>query len=169
MKKLIVISLLTMIFFVACNDQNSITSPDSASSPQWVELNTNSMSKIEADYVEKRINGNKGGLILFRYGYLYIPRKSFDGNEVLSVSNDRELAYLDFGPEMEFDKDLHLSVIYNNLDLTGIDPASIKFGYMNNGQFEESDYSRLVVNVNAGILAVYGAKLNHFSRYGFLR
>ena len=169
MKKIIAALFVTLVLLVGCNDQSSITSPDVADSPQWIELRTNSLGKIEADYVEKEINGARGGWILFRYGYLRIPRKAFSGTEVISVSNDRELAVLDFGPEMNFDKNLRLSAIYTNLDLSGVNPSDVDFGYMGENGFEPVKYSRLVVNVNAGILAVYGAKLNHFSRYGWIR
>jgi hypothetical protein len=169
MKKLIAVLFVSLVMFVGCNDQNSITSPDVADSPQWIELNSTSMAKVEAEYVEKEIKGSRGGLILFRLGYLYIPPKSFSGKEVISVANDQDLAFIDFGPSMEFDKDLYLTVIYTDLDLSGINPNTVEFGYLENGQFVASDYSRIVVNVDAGVLAVYGAKLNHFSRYGFLK
>ena len=60
-----------------------------------------------------------------------------------------------------------LSVEAKNFDLTGFDPNSIKFYYMNdNGIWEEYPVYEIFVDVQWGTIRIIGAQIPHFSRYG---
>lgn len=168
MKRLFLIIPLILIIFVGCADNSDLTSPNFQSSERaWLPINSNSLEKFSDATVEKEIDGSKGGFIAFKRGILHIPKDAFEGSEVITVTNNNQLAVVDFGPSMKFKKDVECSIIYKNLDLTGFDPSQIEFGYMDGTNFIRTDYNRLVVNVKKGTLAVFGAKFDHFSRYGF--
>ncbi len=168
MKKLFTVIPIVLLLAVACTQNNSITSPEVQSSERsWLPINDGSLAKFGHSTVEKKIRGDRGGFIAFNRGVLYIPRGAFEGTETITIENDNKVAAIDFGPSMQFDKDLICSVVYKHLDLSNVDPSNIEFGFMDGNNFYSVEYDRLVVDVRRGYLAVFGAKFDHFSRYGF--
>ena len=168
MKKFFLVVPIMMLFLIGCAENSSLTSPEVQSSQKnWLPLQGASLQKISDDTVSKEINGAKGGVITFNLGVLHIPRGAFEGTEVITITNNNDLAVIDFGPSMQFNKDLTCSVIYKDIDLEGFEPSSIDFGFMDGDNFVPVEYDRLIVDKRRGYLAVIGAKFDHFSRYGF--
>lgn len=166
MKKMLITLTIAVLFFLGCSEKTAITNPESQSR-NWISLSNGSLSKITEDYVEKTINGDKGGIITFKLGILFVPRGAFEGTKTLTVANNNEFAVVDFGPSMQFDKPLLFTIHYTDLDLSGIDPSKVEFGFMDGNQFVPVSYQSLRVDVKRGTLTVIGAQINHFSRYGF--
>ena len=74
-----------------------------------------------------------------------------------------------FLPEGEFYEPALYNVTFMGIDLTNVNPSTLDFVYINNdGTIEPIDYDNLAVDVSSGFLNVTNAKLNHFSRYGFV-
>ncbi|MBN1302479.1 MAG: hypothetical protein JW995_14775 [Melioribacteraceae bacterium] len=168
MKKILLLFTVAIISFTACSDQSSLTAPEQGTEKGWVSF-SNSLSKVDAQYVEKDIDGARGGIITFRYGYLLIPRGAFEGTRTITLDINNNEAYVDFGPDMTFDKPLKFTIIYRDVDLSGIDESGVQFGYMDGSDFVPVNYSNIIVNKKAKVLGVIGAELEHFSRFGFLR
>lgn len=168
MRRLLFVLPVLLAMFIGCSENSSLTSPEVQNNQKnWLPLQGDALQKFSDETVSKEINGSRGGVISFNLGVLYIPRNSFKGTEIITVSNNNEFAVIDFGPSMQFDKDLSCTVIYKDINLDGFDPSSIDFGYMDGDNFYSVEYDRLVVDTQRGYLAVIGAKFNHFSRYGF--
>lgn len=168
MKKILIIFTIGVLFFLGCSEKTSITNPETQSR-SFISLSDGSLNKITDDYVEKSINGDKGGIITFRLGILLIPKGAFEGTKTLTISNDNKFAAVDFGPSMQFNKPLQFTIHYTDLNLSGIDPDKVDFGYMDGNKFEPAVYQSLRVDVKKGSLTVIGAEIHHFSRYGFTR
>ena len=167
MKKIFLLISLLITLIIGCTD-NTLISPDIQSDHKnWLPLQNNSLQKISDEIVSKEINGARGGVITFNLGVLIIPRRAFQGTETITVANNNEFAVVDFGPSMQFDKDVSCTVIYKDINLDGFNPSDIDFGFMDGNNFVPVDYDRLIVDTKKGYLAVINAKFDHFSRYGF--
>jgi hypothetical protein len=142
--------------------------------------------------VRKEIDGEDGGNVtLFKYyitesGYpfyiyatLDIPENAFQGTKIITMTLDEEFATIHFSPETQtyWDKPFILNQYFQGMDFVGLFGKNINiafddldFVYQNsNGQVEIVKKDAFEFNSHWGLIKVLGAKLTHFSRYGWIR
>ena len=187
MKKLLTFSLLSFLLFFGCNQESEITSPvDNSPNSQLklISLPTPSGGlNIENDYTAyKSIDGSVGGSFWASYSYkggpnnmvymtsgLNFPANSFTGTKNISQTFSSTGASMVFGPPMQFNTTVYYSLKIGGLDLTGVNPETLDFVYIDaNGNMHPCEYDYVMMDENSGTLMVRKAKLNHFSRYGFV-
>ena len=78
-------------------------------------------------------------------------------------------AVMEFGPAMQFQATVEYTYKITGLDLTGVNPNTLDFVYIDaNGNMYSVDYQYVTMNASNGMLMVKDAILPHFSRYGFV-
>ena len=180
-------SLFSILLIGGCNQESEITSPSTQPSleKQWITLydndGLNDGLSIEETFTKTRrnANGDRGWNITFDHtfssgirvmGDLDCHENSYDGKLTFSFTlNDNETV-IDFDPSpFAFDIPVEYTIIYEGLDLTGVNPEDVDFYYVApSGALVKAEYDRLEVNIATGRLFVLDAKLPHFSRYGFV-
>jgi hypothetical protein len=188
MKKFISIIALIFLFFVGCtSNENNISDPTP---------NDNHLSKIKItsttipyQYITKTkvIDGAVGGLIYFEedaynsqgdvvsvYAEFEVEPGAFLGTETISMTVDVDNGSLEFYPHMSFNQMCWLDYGLSNMNLTNIGfEFSDKKAYFvfidDSGLIEPIDNLAVTLNVRRGTLKVINAKINHFSRYAFVR
>ena len=182
--KAIILNLFIAVglFLGGWSDQSSINGPqqDPQSSSTLINLGVKSLHKPIS--IEKTINGNTGGSIdiigsfddglIQVNGTLTVPAGAYVGNQTITVYMEGTYAVLDFGPSpFTFDIPLNFTMEITGVDLTGINPHNIVFGYIaDDGSVTPitlASMGNTARNKQKGILAVYDAQLPHFSRYGW--
>ena len=119
--------------------------------------------------LERLYISDKGKLITMLVD-LVIPPHCFTGQRNITLNIERDFALVNCSPQMEFKMPLHLVQTFTGLDLQNYETEEIDFVYIGkNGRFEHVDRTAIVVNKLLGIVTVLDAKLNHFSRYGWVR
>lgn len=186
MKTILITFVLMLLVAVGCTDQTSITSPEQSvqtQEPNWlVDLPSKGLG-IETIYTASvLIKGSAGGSVNFKgdfpggpFGKIHVDSKlvilsnSFTGSMVISSSIDDVNLLTTFGPSYVFDKPLEYTLLLQGLDLTGVNPASVKFVYQAaDGSIHECESDGVDVDLSKGKLKVNKAKIPHFSRYGFV-
>jgi hypothetical protein len=187
MKKLLILSLFSFLLFFGCNQKSEILTPIEESSNQEYTLislptPTDGLS-IETIYsFSMEISGEQGGTFYNHFSYeggqfgnvtvlskLVFPANSFSGYEDITKTYNTDYATMNYGPPMSFNEPVLCGLLYYGLDLTGINPETVRFVYIrNDGTTEDCEYESLTVNVASGLIYVKNAQLNHFSRYGFV-
>lgn len=133
--------------------------------------------------VSQTINGEDGGNITLEKYYvsasgdsiaihanLIIQKHSFVGTEMITMTVDSEYAALQFYPEMVFLKPLRLFQKFSGLNLQGIPTGTIDFVYVTDeGNIVPVEKGKVQVVKPQGVVRVMNAKLEHFSRYGWIR
>lgn len=131
---------------------------------------------------DKNIDGNHGGSFSAQHNYqggpygnititssLNFPDDAFNGIKNISQTMNTETADVDLGPSMQFDRIVKYTLTITGIDLTGINPNSLDFVYIDsNGNMYECQYDYVTIDLSTGMLKVKNARLNHFSRYGFV-
>jgi hypothetical protein len=186
MKKFATLMLMVFVMLVGCAPEANVTSPDeSAIKPQAQLIKLPALKSglgIETELTKsKYINGYNGGTFaeLFEFqcvtgnvlinSQLVFPAGAFSGGKIITQTFDTETASLEFGPAMQFNIPVRYTLTVSGLDLTGINPATLDFVYVaQNGSITGVEYDSITMNVSTGTLKVTNAKLNHFSRYGFV-
>jgi len=185
MKNIIALLLLTGVLLTGCLPDSSITGPeDTQKQLSWVETQQISSLSVEQNFFAFNIiNGANGGEVLMNENYsspqgsvsiyakLTIPENSFFGVKFIRyVLNDRS-ASVTFGPHMTFLQDLRFDMRIEGLDLSQInDHSAITFAYLDGGNnIVPCEYESITVDVVNGAIEVIGAKVDHFSRYGFAK
>jgi hypothetical protein len=182
MKKLLTLSLLSFLIFFGCNQESEVISPiQSSLEKQWITVSDNGGLSIEEIFTKtkKKADGSKGWNITFDHifsdgvrtmGDLDCPKNAYAGRLTFSFTLSNDLTVIDFNPSpFYFNIPLEYTVIYEGLDLTGVNPEDVDFYYVApNGELVKAQYTRLEVDIAAGRLFVLDAKLPHFSRYGFV-
>ncbi len=100
---------------------------------------------------------------------LHFYNYSFYGTKTITQTFDTETAAITFGPSMQFNVPVDYTLTISGVDLTGVNPATLDFVYIDaNGNmfYVEKDY--VTMDASTGFLKVKNAKLDHFSRYGFV-
>ena len=187
MKKLITLSLLSFLLFFGCNQDAEILAPvEEPSSQEYTLISlptpTGGLS-IETIYsFSMEISGEQGGTFYNYFNYeggfsgnvmvmskLVFPANSFAGYEDITKTYNTDYATMEYGPTMSFSEPVLCDLLYYGLDLTGINPETVRFVYIrNDGTIVDCEYESLTVIVASGLLYVKNAQLNHFSRYGFV-
>lgn len=133
--------------------------------------------------ISKTIVGELGGQIILDRLYisdrgklvtmlvnLIIPPNAFPGQRRITLTIDRNFSVVHCLPAMEFNFPLTLVQTFTGLDLQDYQAEDIDFVYIKkNGLIEEVERTSITVVKSLGILTVLNAKLNHFSRYGWVR
>ncbi len=85
------------------------------------------------------------------------------------MTADDEYCASTFQPGMSFSKSGIYNISYTGVDLSGVNPSTVRFVYLkNDGTLEYPEHEGITVDFSIGKIAVKNAKLNHFSRYGFV-
>lgn len=182
MKKLITILLLG--FFVAgCSNFDSTTEPLSNSSQKTlIKMPAHSKTTIEETFTRsKEVNGIAGDTINFNfsyisdagtpvkiYGTLTIPAGAFQYTTTIRLDLNTDDAVIDCYPTpTTFDKPLLLDMTHEGLNLDGVD-NSVDFYYIkSDSDFESLNKNNKIIQYSNGKLEVKGAKLPHFTRFGW--
>lgn len=128
------------------------------------------------------VDGKKGGRLSIKHSWkdasgspvsltaeLIIPRKAFEGVENFDMIFDLENYSMELYPSpFEFDIPVEFSMYFYGLDLSAFAGAELDFNYLD-GEQEDLEYYYKDVDFTNGNLVVWGAKLHHFSRYGWVR
>jgi hypothetical protein len=187
MKKLLILSLFSALIFFGCNQESEILTPvEESHTPEYtlIPLPTPSGGlSIETIYTfSKDISGEQGGIFYNGFSYeggpfgtvtvnsrLNFPANSFSGYEEITKTYNTDYATMEYGPSMPFNVPVLCGLRFYGLDLSGVNPETVKFVYIKtDGTIEEVEYESLSINVTSGYLYVKNAELNHFSRYGFV-
>jgi hypothetical protein len=184
MKKLILILLLLIFTLPGCFTDSSV-SPEFAgkavkNQQTWLQLDDINSAILQKEVtVVQEIDGKAGGTIDYNLnvanisinGSLSFPKKSFEGIMDISAKFSNQSTTQSFGPSpFTFSKTLILTLEYKGLNLKNLVPTAIDFYYIDNtGQFQKAEYSSITVDVEAGILKVVDARINHFSRWGWAK
>jgi hypothetical protein len=184
MRQIFCLSALLALFVLGCNEQSSVLSPVN---PNSNVNNINSLLKSnEIILVSKEIDGTIGGQLTILeevadsegrviniYADLIIPTGAYQGVKTISMAVDWKTASVDFNPSMQFDSSLTFHFNLTNLPLEemGYKPGDhIEFVYIDEDGLTFPVLSKeVVMNYNKGRLKTHNAKIQHFSRYGFIR
>jgi hypothetical protein len=193
MGKLLTLCLFSFLLFFGCNQDSEIISPEVTSaekdkyleSVDWITLP--SPSGGNGNFItftnSELINGQLGGEVKLVTEYsggphgivkidskLEIKQNSFPGIVEISTTCVPEEGLVEFGPPMVFDKDLEYTLVYEGIDLTGVNPETVKFCYIaRDGSIVETENLGIDVDIEAGKIKVDKAFIPHFSRYGWVR
>jgi hypothetical protein len=186
MKNSLTLFLLIFLVFFGCNQESEITSPINNSTNNELKLlslpRPASGLSVEDEYtVSMIISGGKGGVFSADYSYqgnngtvyqisiLEFEGGSFYSTKTISQTFSTIGAAMVFGPPMQFLKVVKYTYKISGLDLAGVNPSTLDFVFIDaNGNMYPVEYDYIAMDVNSGTLKVAGAKLNHFSRYGFV-
>lgn len=131
----------------------------------------------------KIINGETGGELLIDtsyaggpfglvkiYSHIVFPAGCFQGDVDISMSIDDAEAVLTFEPSMMFDSSATLNVAFEGIDLTGVNPSTINFVYLNDdGSTKRVNRKDLKVIYGLGKILLEDAVIPHFTRLAFAR
>ena len=183
MKNLLTLGLLSFLFLLGCDQELDLTSQTTPVEMKLISLPEPQGLRINTIFTTtKTINGFQGGTLKITKNYrtlkntrvsisasLKFQRNSFDGTREITMTLDDVYGSAQFSPEGEFYKPALYNASFDGLDLTGVNPSTVDFVYINDdGTIEPIEYDNLVVDVSSGFLMVTNAKLPHFSRYGFV-
>ena len=186
MKSFVTLGFLSILFVIGCDQNLDLTSqsttPEQPSSgKQWITLSDNIGFSIEETFTKtkKNADGSKGWNITFdhtfsngvrAYGDLDCPSNAYEGKLTFFFTLSNEVTTSDFNPTpFTFNVPVEYTIIYEGLDLTGINPANVDFYYIApDGSMQKAVYDYLQVDIATGKLFVLDARMHHFSRYGFV-
>lgn len=186
MKNFIILTSIVLISLLGCKPESNIISPDDSSTlkvKQLVKLPApKSKLSVETLYTQsKYINGNNGGAFGAQFEYqstegnititsqLVFPAGAFSSGKTITQTFNTETASLEFGPAMQFNNAVKYTLTVSGLDLTGINPATLDFVYVaSDGSITGVQYDSITMDASTGSLKVTNARLEHFSRYGFV-
>ena len=185
MKKLLALSLFSFLLFFGCNQESEITSTvgnNTIQEPNWIVNLSNGLGVETIHTASKLIDGDRGGNVNFKGDFpggpfdkihvdskLVIHSGSFSGSMEISTHIDDVNFLTTFGPSYVFNQPLEYTLLLQGLDLTGVNPDSVKFVYQAaDGSIHECISDGIDVDLNKGKLKVNKAEIHHFSRYGFV-
>lgn len=186
MRRYIFLFAAFSLFVIGCAEESNILSPvnnTSENEPNWILLPQPDNMNVEATFsTSEWISGRNGGdLELYEiysggpFGQVKIEaeakfkRYSFWGDKYITMTIDDLTGTASFIPSMVFNRDVVYNVTFTGVDLSGINPANVRFAYLaTDGSVEYADNDGITVNASNGMLKVTNAKIPHFSRYGFV-
>jgi hypothetical protein len=176
--------LLTLLFLLGCDQVNEINAPqDQIINKQLISLPLPTGLGVEDLHTEyKDINGYYGGWFSEAFSYqggingtvninstLHFFANSFSGTKTITQTFNTETAAITFGPSMQFNLPVDYTLTITGVDLTNVNPNSLDFVYIDsNGNMYAVNKDYVIMDLSTGMLKVKNAKLNHFSRYGFV-
>jgi hypothetical protein len=185
MQKLLTFLLFSVLVFSGCNQESEITSPVDTGPILNKKLISLPLSSggltVESQTFTKWINGGNGGVFSADYSYqsgtgtvnqystLEFDAGAFSGWKNISQTFNTGGAAMEFGPSMQFLDDVAYSYKITGVDLSGINPATLDFVYIDaNGNMYPVQYESVSMDEATGMLEVVDAEIPHFSRYGFV-
>ncbi|MFB3056150.1 MAG: hypothetical protein ACE1ZQ_03175 [Ignavibacteriaceae bacterium] len=195
MKYLIPLALLATLLLFACGDKSiSPIEPDNHSD-QLIKLQPKAGFSVGKTFsISKKINGDKGGTIKLKKSYFAedghkvkidvkfkVKKHSFEGKVDIRMTVNVNNASVMFTPHMIFNKRASLEVKFEGIDLEKLDrmdheksergpTGEYDFVFIDHdGNIETIDHDRIKVDERKGKIQVKKAKLDHFSRYAFIR
>lgn len=188
MKHILTLSLLSFLLFLGCNQESEVTSPEVGllhKPVNWITLPTPINMPVNSEIFtnSELIDGDRGGKVKLDTEYsggpfgtvkidskLKIKKNSFPGILEISITCLPEQGLVEFGPPMVFNRDLEYTLTYEGIDLTGVNPETVKFCYIAaDGSIVEAENSGIDVDIEHGKIKVKKALVPHFSRYGWVR
>ena len=185
MRRYIFLFAMLSLFVIGCSEQSSVLAPVNnvnTTEPNWIALPKEvgmSIEKISSS--SKSVNGTKGTTWPWSTSYtgtlgrviissvLVVEPNSFFGTKTITQKHDDATCATTFGPSMVFNIPLRFTITYEGIDLSGINPAAVKFAYIaSDGSLEYAVNDGIVVDLSSGKLQVVNAVIPHFSRYGFI-
>ncbi|NWF89304.1 MAG: hypothetical protein HXY50_07540 [Ignavibacteriaceae bacterium] len=176
---------LTSLLIIGCS-KDGIVSPEVVSDQndyKLIQLPKASGMHVNTIYSDsKNVDGSIGGTLSLQGSYaggpfgtvtvnstLQFPAGAFSGTKTISMTADDQYCASTFQPGMSFAISGIYNITYTGVDLAGINPATVKFVYLkNDGTLEYPSHEGIIVDFATGKISVKNAKLNHFSRYGFV-
>lgn len=185
MKTLLSVLLVLGFYFAGCTNEQVISSSPLQKETDYslIKLPTASGLQINNIYSDSKwISGSQGGSLNIQGSYsggifgtvtvnstLVFTAGSFSGSKNISMTADDEYCSSSFLPGMSFSAPAIYNITYTGIDLTGINPAHVTFVYLKtDGTLEYPLHEGITVDATTGKISVKNAKLNHFSRYGFV-
>jgi len=189
-KAVILFSLIGTIFFGCSEDSNNtnISAPSSFNNLIKDQMHTSDQENESVSHIlsiSKLIIGEDGGELLIDtayinylgrqievYGKLKIKKSAFQGSEYITMKLNPESATVNFSPELVFEKDVKLSITYTGIDLVALGYTTsghYDFVYFGKGGIETTLNDESKVDMDKQKIKVKNAKLEHFSRYGWLK
>ena len=188
MKKSLILGLFSVLFLIlGCEQATDVSSPVNAPmervfNKQLITLPSPVGLSVETQTYTKNVNGanwtefqrslsyqNSSGETIYQIGDLDFFPGAFSGIKNISMTFNTGGAAMDFGPAMQFQARVEYTYKITGLDLTGVDPNTLEFVYIDsNGNMYAVDYDYVTMDANTGMLMVQDAILPHFSRYGFV-
>jgi hypothetical protein len=184
MKHLISFLFVTLLLILGCEQVTDVNSPpEQILNKKLIQLPTPIGPGVEGTHTEtKDIDGAIGGWFVEDFTYeggpngnvnfhsvLHFYANSFTGTQTISQTFDTETAEITFGPSMQFNIPVDYTLVITGIDLTGVDPNTLDFVYIDaNGNMYAVQKDYVYMDLNTGLLKVKNAKLDHFSRYGFV-
>ncbi len=190
MKTVISILLFSFFWILGCDSSPNLsvnsTENNSTGTTTFEKIKLPSPSALWKDSLitmSQTIDGSVGGrLILDKYYMsdngdsimvkvdLRIPAGAFQGIKIITITVDQTDAAVHFYPAMVFDNTLRLFQSFEGLNLDGYATGTIDFVYIrDDGSMELIKKNGTQIILPQGIMRVQNAKLNHFSRYGWVR
>ncbi|MBM4170958.1 MAG: hypothetical protein FJ214_03700 [Ignavibacteria bacterium] len=193
MKKYFLLPLFVGFLALSCTDNNIVepvstdATSQSVSELKWLDLPqfaSNRLMKVVS--ASKLITGSVGGKIdveckienskaypFLMKASLDVPPNAFDGSQTLlfTVILDDQTMTATFSPSpMTFKVPLSLDLEYSGIDLSTIDQSRLNFAYLaGDGSIQVASYQKLDVNTSILRIRVKSAKIEHFSRFGFVQ
>jgi hypothetical protein len=190
MKTVISILLFSFFWILGCDSSPDLSvnseENNSTGSKTFEKIKLPSPSNLWKDSLitmSQTIDGSVGGrLILDKYYMsengdsilvkvdLRIPADAFQGTKTITITVDQTDAAVHFYPAMVFADTLRLFQSFEGLNLDGYSTGTIDFVYIrDDGTAELLKKNGTQIILPQGIMRVQNAKLNHFSRYGWVR
>jgi hypothetical protein len=181
MKKILILSVLVSLLFAGCMTDTLITEDPAAAGQKlvWLSISDNSMQTEAEVVISKLINGNQGGKIVFSEllgkiqisGTLTVPPGGYPGNQNISITLNDGCLYQVYNPSpFVFRSPVLLDLLYKNVNLTGIDIKKVGFYFLSeNGSYYKAEYDSLIFDSENRTIGIVGAKIPHFSRWGWAK
>lgn len=110
-------------------------------------------------------NGNK----ITMAAVLEIPQGAYDGELTFDLIFDLENLAVELYPSpFTFDIPVILDLRFSGVDLSDLGNDELIFDYLD-GEKENLEIDRINIDQTRGLLVIQGAKIPHFSRYGWSR
>jgi len=184
MKRIISFLIVTLLLLLGCEQVTEVNSPpEQILNKQMISLPRPTGLGVEDLYTEyKDINGYYGGWFSEAFTYqggmtgtvtinstLHFYNYSFYGTKTIAQTFNTETAAITFGPSMQFNVPVDYTLTITGVDLTGVNPNTLDFVYIDsNGNMYAVQKEYVIMDLATGMLKVKNAKLDHFSRYGFV-
>ncbi|PJA95651.1 MAG: hypothetical protein CO129_10680 [Ignavibacteriales bacterium CG_4_9_14_3_um_filter_34_10] len=181
MKRVLLSSFFLFLLISACTDNSYISNPETQGAKSWLQIQKISPDQsLEKKYsYSAEIDGAVGGVLEFSKekkkfsfdGTLTVPAGAYVGVQNIEATVNTKRAYIDFEPSpFEFEVSAVLNFDIQGIRISKKDADDIQFGYFDsNNNFVPVQYDEVVVDPENGLLSIHGAKINHFSRYGWTR
>jgi hypothetical protein len=185
MRRSIYLFAMLSLFVIGCSEQSSVLAPVNnvnTTEPNWIALPQAEGIQINTEWpISKKITGSVGGYIGKSVSYTGTSGKitvqaridfeagAFEGSQTITMTLSDQNTSVTFSPSMVFLKAATYNVTYTGINLSGINPSTVKFAYLAaDGSVQYAANDGVSVDLATGTLKVSKAKIPHFSRYGFV-